>query len=169
MLLIVDANVLIDYLKTNTSILALAARHLGVIRVASVILDEVEQLGLEDCEDLGLTVVNEPLEILQAAADSAGALSFQDHVRLALAKSNGWICRTNDKPLRRACERDGVQVMWGLRLMIELVHHDALEVSQAHAVAKEIHAINPRHITPAILARFANEIGLGKPRTIHNE
>ena len=42
MLLIVDANVLIDYLKTDSSILALAARHLGVIRVASVILDEVE-------------------------------------------------------------------------------------------------------------------------------
>ena len=62
MLLIVDANVLIDYLKTDSSILALAARHLGVIRVASVILDEVEQLGLEDCEDLGLTVVHEPLD-----------------------------------------------------------------------------------------------------------
>ena len=169
MLLIVGANVLIDYLKTDSSILALAARHLGVIRVASVILDEVEQLGLEDCEDLGLTVVHEPLDILQAAAASAGALSFQDHVCLALAKSHGWICLTHDKPLRRECERNGVEVMWGLRLMIELVHHDALEVSQAHAVAEEIHAINPRHITPAILARFANEIGPGKPRTIEHE
>ena len=59
--------------------------------------------------------------------------------------------------------------MWGLRLMIELVHHDALEVSQAHAVAEEIHANNPRHITPAILAGFAREIGPGKPRTIEHE
>ena len=56
-----------------------------------MILDEVEQLGLEDGEDLGLTVVHEPLEFLQAAAASAGALSFQDHVCLALAKSHGWI------------------------------------------------------------------------------
>ena len=59
--------------------------------------------------------------------------------------------------------------MRGLRLMIDLVQHNALEVSQAHAVAKEIHAINPRHITPAILARFAGEIGPGKPRTIEHE
>lgn len=59
--------------------------------------------------------------------------------------------------------------MWGLRLMIARVHHNALDVSQAHAVAEDIQAINPRHITPAILDRFASEVGLGKPRTIHQE
>ena len=168
MLLMVDANVLIDYLKTDASILALAARHLGIIGVASVILDEVEQLGLEDCEDLGLTVVHEPLEFLQAAADWPGRclsriMSAWRWPSPMAGLPDPW------QPMRRACERDGVEVMWGLRLMIDLVHHDALEVSQAHAVAEEIHAINPRQISPAILARFAGEIGLGKPRTIDHE
>ncbi len=42
--LVVDANVLIDYAKTDPSVLTLYARHLGRIYVPSVILGEVEQL-----------------------------------------------------------------------------------------------------------------------------
>jgi hypothetical protein len=66
--LVADANVLIDYAKTDPSILAIHVRHLGPIYVPSVILDEVDQLDVADCERLGLTVIEEPPEILLAAA-----------------------------------------------------------------------------------------------------
>lgn len=160
MLLIVDANVLIDYTNTDLTILALAARHIGPIHVPRVVLDEVEALDVSTCESLGLVVVDEPLAVLLAASTAGGALSFQDHVCLSLAKSNAWVCVTNDKPLHRACEREGVTSLWGLRLMIELVARGALDAGQAYAIAADIHESNPRHITPAILERFRVEVGL---------
>lgn len=168
MLLIVDANVLIDYAKTEAAILALCVRHLGPIHVPSVVLDEVEQLDTEACRRLGLTVIHESLEILDEASQKGGALSFQDHVCLALAKANGWVCVSNDKPLHRACEREGVRALWGLRLMIELVAHGALHADQAKAIALDIHTLNPKHITPVILDRFRAEIDRALARDIGN-
>ncbi len=61
MLLIIDANVLIDYTNTDLSVLKLVANHLGPIHVPSVVLDEVEQLSEEDCESIGLIVLEEPV------------------------------------------------------------------------------------------------------------
>lgn len=89
MLLIVDANVLIDYARTDPVILALTARHIGPVHIPAVILDEVAQLDVQACERLGLTLIEEPLEILEQASRKGGALSFQDHVCLSLAKGVG--------------------------------------------------------------------------------
>lgn len=147
MLLIVDANVLIDYAKTDPAILALSARHIGPIHVPAEILAEVKQLDRQACESFGLTVIEEPLEILEEASQKGGALSFQDHICLSLAKLNGWVCVSNDKPLHNACNREGVKVLWGLRLMIELTKRGALPADQAKATALDIHTINPKHIT----------------------
>lgn len=120
--LVADANVLIDYAKTDPSILTMHVRHFGPIFVPSVILDEVDQLDVAECESLGLTIVAEPLEILLAATEHRRPLSFEDQVCLLLARANQWTCVTNEKPLHRACKREKVASIWGLRLMIELVH-----------------------------------------------
>jgi len=105
---IADANVLIDYAKTDPSILSLYVRHFGPIYVPSVIVDEVDQLDFSDCETLGLTVVDEPLDILLAATEQRGPLSFEDRVCLLLARTNKWTCVTNEKPLHRACKQEKI-------------------------------------------------------------
>jgi predicted nucleic acid-binding protein len=76
MLLIVDANVLIDYANSDPGVLKLVTSHIAPIHVPAVVLDEVEQLSLEDCSDLGILVIEEPLDLLLAAAEKRGALSF---------------------------------------------------------------------------------------------
>lgn len=157
--LVADANVLIDYARTDPSILALYARHLGPIYVPSVILDEVDQLDASDCDRLGLIVIEEPPEILLDAAERRGPLSFEDRVCLLLARENQWTCITNEKPLHRACQEDGVSSIWGLRLMVDLVKAQQLTQEDAMEAAQAIHAINPRYITTEILARFATELG----------
>ncbi len=86
--LVTDANVLIDYARTDPSILTLHVRHFGPIYVPSVILNEVDQLDVAECESLGLTIVGEPLEILLAATEQRGPLSFEDQVCLLLARAN---------------------------------------------------------------------------------
>lgn len=156
--LVADANVLIDYAKTDPSILAIHVRHLGPIYVPSVILDEVDQLDAADCERLGLTVIEEPPEILLAAAERRGPLSFEDRVCLLLARENHWTCVTNEKPLHRACEQEGVTPIWGLRLMINLVKAQQLTRQNAMDVAQAIHEVNPRYVTAVILGLFEAEL-----------
>ena len=56
-LLVIDANVLIDYTHAARSILKLYAQHLGDVFVPEAILDEVDELSREDCEALGIQVV----------------------------------------------------------------------------------------------------------------
>lgn len=158
MLLIIDANVLIDYANTDLSVLKLVANHLGPLHVPSVVLDEVEQLSEEDCESIGLIVLEEPVEILLAAGAKRGALSFEDHVCLLLAKENNWVCVSNDKPLHRACGEEEVSVMWGFRLMIELVSQGCLDKDTAMEIAQAIQVSNPKHITPEIIKEFRRKI-----------
>lgn len=160
MLLIVDANVLIDYTNSDISILSLVSRHVGHIYVPSVILDEVDGLSEEDCVNLGFTVVDEPIEILLTAGEARGALSFEDHVCLLLAAENEWTCVSNDKPLHRACVEESVAVMWGLRLMLELVGARHLDKDSALEVAVAIQASNPRHLTPEIIDEFRHKVNL---------
>lgn len=151
MLLIVDANVLIDYVRSDSNVLALAARYLGTIYVPSVVLDEVEQLSEADCDALGLTILEEPFDILTDAAATRGALSFEDRVCLLLAKRQKWICVTNDKRLHSECHKTGVDAIWGLRLMIELVREGQMDVGAAMEVAEAIRRVNPLHTTSEIL------------------
>ncbi|VAW70958.1 hypothetical protein MNBD_GAMMA09-39 [hydrothermal vent metagenome] len=160
MLLVVDANVLIDYFNSDLSVLTLAVNHIGPIYVPGVVLDEVDQLSEGDCERLGLIVLEEPVEILLAAGEKRGALSFEDHVCLLLAKENGWICVSNDKPLHRACGEEKVTVKWGLKLMIELVEKELLEKETALNVAQIIQTSNPKHITAEIIEEFRIKINL---------
>jgi hypothetical protein len=159
MLLIVDANVLIDYANSDPGVLKLVTSHIAPIHVPAVVLDEVEQLSLEDCSDLGILVIEEPLDLLLAAAEKRGALSFEDHVCLLLAKQRAWTCVSNDKPLHRACTDEEAPVMWGLRLMVELVEAEQLSKEEALDIAEAIRQSNPRHITAEIIEEFKKKTG----------
>jgi len=153
-LLVVDANVLIDYAMADTSILSLASRFVGTIHVPRSILEEVSQLAETDCDRLGLRIVEASLDQIQEAVRGSGRLSFNDRVCLILARDSGWTCLTNDRALRKACDGMAVPVLWGLELMLELIAAGHLVPETALHVARVIQAANPRHITAEILDRF---------------
>lgn len=54
--------------------------------------------------------------------------------------------------------RGGVDVIWGLRLMIELVRAEGLEQKTAMEIAQLIHEFNPRHIRAEILASLEEKL-----------
>jgi rRNA-processing protein FCF1 len=153
-LLVVDANVLIDYVGSDISILRLAAEFVGPIHVTGPVLKEVEQLGEADCDRLGIHLVEASTNQLLEAGAGRGRLSFSDRLCLILARDRSWTCVTNDRALRRACTDLSVPVLWGLELMLELVSLRRLTVEAALDVAMAIHRSNPRHITAEILERF---------------
>lgn len=107
--LLVDANVLIDYVASDPSILTLASHHLGQVYVLSTVLDEVDGFDEAECERLGLKVLEPELAQLTTAAAKRGSLSTEDHLCLVVALANGWTCVTNDSALRRLCSDEGVR------------------------------------------------------------
>ena len=66
--LLMDANVLIDYQKSDFSVLGLVNRHVSEVHILTTILDEVDGLDVVDCERLGLKAVEPELNQLTRAA-----------------------------------------------------------------------------------------------------
>lgn len=158
-LLIMDACVLIDFAKTDRSILTLASRHVGEVHVATPVFEEVHDLDPSMAASLGLKLFEPTLEMVMEAAAERGRLSFQDRLCLVVAKANGWTCVSNDKQLRSICKSSGVPVMWGLELLALLVEGGALSAASARDIGKSIAASNKR-IGAAVIARFLTRIGV---------
>lgn len=153
-LFILDACVLIDFVTTDPSLLALTSQHVGPVHVASVVLAEVEQLDESSAATMGLQVVEPALALSLEAARRQGALSFEDWVSLMLARDNGWTCVTNDRRLRSECEAQGISVRWSLALLELLVAAGALTVDGAADAAESFHQVNPRYVSADIVGRF---------------
>ncbi len=157
--LLSDANVLIDYRDSDLSILTLVVQHVAPVHVLRDVVDEVGDVSLVRCRELGLTVIEvEPEELLKIAG-LPRRLSRRDRLSFHVCHENDWICVTNDRPLRRICVEHSVRVCWGLELMLELVSVGVLSPSRALGTARRIRENNPHHISEAILERFVSRLG----------
>lgn len=157
MLLLVDANVLIDFATTDREVLALVVRHVGSVHVPRDVFDEVDQLDEATCAALGLIIVEGTLDQLVEAGARLGRLSFADRVCMILARDNGWTCVTNDGRLRRECESVGVPVRWGLQLMLALVDCGAMTADAAIVVAEAVGRTNP-HMKTEVVVAFVRKV-----------
>jgi len=154
-LMIMDACVLIDFVKTERSVLKLITEHIGPAYVVNTVLEEVKDIDDQgDLVDLGLIVLEPELEDLFAAANSIGPTSFQDQLCLFSAKRHDLACVTNDKNLRKLCEREGVETYWGLQLLAELHKANRITYKDAKEIALAIHETNSKHITAKIIDKF---------------
>lgn len=150
---ICDANVLIDLVKADEAVLAMVASYWGRVFVPDVVLSEVQQLSADRAGSLGLTIIETPIRI----PDVAG-LSFQDRACLYFATREGWVCIANDRRLRNECQMCGVQIVWGLEMLLLLVESGTLAEAHARRVAMKIHAENPQ-ITRKVLDDFLGKLG----------
>ena len=160
--LLSDANVLIDYRDSDLSILALVVQHLAPVHVVREVVDEVDDLSLARCRELGLTVIEVEPEVLLQLATLSRRLSRNDRLSLQVCRENDWICLTNDRLLRRICGEHNVRTKWGLELMLDLVSGGVLSASRALETARCIHANNPHHISTVVIDRFSSRLDLGK-------
>ena len=143
--LLSDANVLFDYRDSDLSIFALVVQHLALVHVVREVVDEVEDLSLARCRELGLTVIEVEPEVLLQLATLSRRLSRYDRLSLQVCRGNDWICLTNDRLLRRICGEHNVRTKWGLELMLDLVSGGVLSASRALETARS---------TPTILITF---------------
>lgn len=155
--LIADASVLIDYRDSDISILAIASERRRIYVTRSV-LEEVDEFDEDDCDELGLTVVELSTEQALRAGQRRQGLSFQDRTCFVLAQDEGLTVVTNDTRLRTECEEHGIEVLWGLEIMVELVSAGRLPWQDAVEVAEAIQAANPRYVTDDVLEEFRERV-----------
>jgi rRNA-processing protein FCF1 len=156
-----DANVLIDLCEADRTVIRLISEHVGQVHVPLPVLrEEVDQIDEAECTDLGIVVVEPPLQTAIDAATRRAGLSFHDHLCLLLARDNGWSCVTNDGRLRRECAAEKVPVVWGLEVVALLVDASVLTPEAAEEIGRAVQRSNPMFITDSVIERYLTRIGV---------
>lgn len=153
-IVICDANILIDYAKANKKIIGLITKHLYEIWVPLPVWGEVHDLFDEDAETLGIKI-SEPsfAQTYEAANMYGGGLSDEDNMCFIMARDEKAICATNEKPLRKKCLENDIEVLWGLQIIIQLSEIGKIKVDVAKKTGEKIVKMNPR-ITQKVLDDF---------------
>lgn len=160
-LLLMDACVLIDFVKSDQTIFRLLSEFVGLVNVVSPVVDEVKDIeGAYELEKMGVIILEPTLDDVFIAANTQGSISFQDRLCLLMARRNGFTCVTNDVRLRKECEKENVPFLWGLELLIKLYKRNGITADDALEIALKIQEKNPKHITPQLLERFKGGLGL---------
>ena len=95
-LMIMDACVLIDFIKAERAVLELVVKHVGPLYVTSPVVEEVKEIDDEDeLAALGLIIVEPEIEDAYTAGIQSGPLSFEDWLCLLTARRHGFTCVTN--------------------------------------------------------------------------
>ena len=158
-MLILDACVLIDYIKADPALFRVIAESVGAVNAVSTVYEEVDQFtSLQQMTDLGISIVEPEIEDAFEAERMKGPTSFQDNICLLTAKRLGMTCVTNDRSLRKTCSQQGVPIMWGLELLIQLVDSGGLDYKSALKIGRQIHIDNPRHISARVIADFEKKL-----------
>ncbi|MBD3219386.1 MAG: hypothetical protein GF310_14025 [candidate division Zixibacteria bacterium] len=155
---IIDANVLIDFCDSDLNILRLFSTEIGSVHIGRSTFDKVDQLSESKANKHDLTIIAPSLSIALEAGKKRGALAYDDHETLLLAKEQGLTVITNDKALRRECKKEGVQILWGLEPLKLLTEKAVISVKEACRIATIIHKNNSFYISCEILARFVKQV-----------
>lgn len=158
-LMIMDACVLIDFIKADRRVLELFVKYIGPLHVASLVVDEVKEIdGEDELTALGMIIVEPEIEDAYIAGAQSGPLSFEDWLCMLTARRHGFTCVTNDKNLRKLCQQEKVPLLWGLELMLKLHKAGGITGKEAEELAKAIRQTNPKHITEKIVSDFMKHI-----------
>ncbi|MBF0253480.1 MAG: hypothetical protein HQL29_06675 [Candidatus Omnitrophica bacterium] len=157
-IVICDANILIDYAKANKKIIGLITAHLYEIWVPLPVWEEVNDLSDEEAKTLGINIVEPSLAQTYEAADMfGGGLSDEDNMCFIVARDEKAICATNEKPLRKKCKDNGIEVLWGLRIMLQLCEVNRLTKEVAIKTVEKIAKMNPS-ITHKVVSDFIEKL-----------
>jgi len=140
--LVSDANVLIDYYKSNPKLLRILCNEYKVI-IPQVIIDEIEDFSREEAIQFGMEIIDEELDesLLNLKMKN---LSIQDKTCISLSIKKKAKCLTNDKNLREELKKLGIETFWGLELIIQFVSKGLLKKEEAKKIGKKIFEDNKR-------------------------
>jgi len=157
--LILDADVLIDFISVDRMIPSLIVKYIGPVYVVRQVLDQVKVIKSEnELDDLGISIVEPLIEDFYSAANTTSQADFEDQLCFYTAKRHGFICATNDSGLQKLCMNYDVECIRGLRLILDLTKCGGISPERALVIAEQIHINNPKYITKELIERFTQEL-----------
>ena len=152
-----NANVLIDFQKSDFSVLAKIRQQIGNLYLLEDVRAEVPGLTGNDCDLVGLRNISPPSRIKKMTKEPYHGLSREDRLILNTAIDFGFEIATNDTKLRRESERSGVKLIWGLQLLLEFVEKSEFSIDSAKIIGERIVARN-LYMTEKILVEFVEKL-----------
>lgn len=149
-LAVCDANVLIDFVAVDEDLIRELVKYWGRVFVPDVVLNEVKAIKMSRAEELGLTILETPLSVVECKT-----LTFADRACLHFAFENQWVCLANDSRLRKECTTRGVEAVWGMKMLVLLSEVGQITIHRALECGEKIHRLNPA-ITTEVLSQFRN-------------
>jgi hypothetical protein len=156
-IIVCDANVIIDYFDNNKSVLSKCAAINYETHVPRQILEEVGQMDEAAAVSIGLKIYEPELSQLLESKLLKGTLSFQDWLCLIISRDEGWTCLTNEKPLYKKCQAEGVEVIRGFSIMYDLCSNGHLSKKESIDTATKIKNSN-KMIAEKVLNDFIQMI-----------
>ena len=155
--LIVDANVLIDFLNSDFTILKEVNKFVGQVYVIDrLLVNEIPVLSFKDCQNVDLEIISPTEDIAKVAEVRIGQLSYIDRLILHMANDLKFDVITNDSELEKVCKNLGVKVIRELRLLIELAEISNYSVDKLIQIVERIHETNHLHINRRLVTQFIN-------------
>ncbi len=130
---ICDANILIDFSKTDVDILPKIAHYFDRVYIPNIILNEVKIISIEKAEEMGFVVEECSLDVVKEKG-----LSLADSVCLNYVRIKRCDCITNDRKLRSYCVNSGATVIWGLEMVLKLYEKRVITYKQAKKAAQQV-------------------------------
>lgn len=155
--LMMDSCVLIDIISARPDLLVLIAINVAPVYAIGAVVDEIDGIEETELAELGVVIVESEIEDAYNI-EKLGKLSVPDQLCMLAARRLNCVCVTNDKCLRKACERISVDCMWGLQPLLLLKTKGFLSFKEAREVVHRIRKQNPKHITEKIVNQFLEKM-----------
>jgi hypothetical protein len=158
--MIFDADVLIDFVKTDITVLDGIVKYIGHVYILEDTVKEVRDIeSIDELTERGLILIEVDIDDANAAGRITGSLSYQDRLCFLTAKRHNAQCVTNNKHLRNLCTCENISVIWGIEVLTILSEAGGISTSKAFKIANDISKINP-YITKNIIINLADRLGI---------
>ena len=152
--LIFDANIIIDFFTISNDLFRFINELSIEMYIADVTFSKVDQLNDKNAEELNISIIETPIDMLDESANRCKPnLAFDDYITFLIAKDNDLILITNDKPLKIHAQSKSVDTLWGLEIILFLESKNKISKEKAKELFNKLRTVSNR-ITDNIEREF---------------
>ena len=125
-IVICDANVIIDFLECDISLLADLRVLFDEVCIPYMVIFEITEISEQELIDLGVNLFETPVQV-----SPVHGLTPEDWSCVLAVQATKGLCITNDKKLRSVLQEMEFDVLWGLETLLILKKENILTKSKA--------------------------------------
>jgi len=151
-IVICDANVIIDFLECDISLLADLNALFDEVCIPYMVMIEITKISEQELIDMGMYLIETPVQ-----GSPVSGLSPQDWSCVLAVQSTSELCITNDRKLRSVLRDMDFDILWGLETLLMLKKEHIITKSKAEKCGTKICKRN-KYISEAVKDEFLKKL-----------